>query len=130
MDSVFTQIINGEIPSHRLFEDDKCIVILDIHPVQSGHALVIPKEQVEYIWDVDNGLYHHLWDIAKKIADRQLQVLGSKRVSILVDGEQVPHAHIQLIPTNEATDLHATPPSEPDHEALRAMASKLRLDKD
>lgn len=126
MDSVFTKIINGELPSHRIFEDDKCIVILDIRPVQPGHALVIPKEQVEFIWDIDNPLYQHLWKVAKMIAKRQLEVIGSDRVSIIVDGEQVPHAHIQLIPTNHASDLHATPPNEPDHDALRAMAEKLK----
>jgi histidine triad (HIT) family protein len=128
MDSVFTQIINGELPSHRIYEDDKCIVILDIRPVQPGHALVIPKEQIEFIWDVDDQLYQHLWKVAKKIAKRQQQVIGSDRVSIIVDGEQVPHVHIQLIPTNHARDLHATPPSEPDHDALRTMAEKLKDD--
>jgi histidine triad (HIT) family protein len=126
-DSIFTQIINGEIPAHRLYEDDKCIVILDIHPVQPGHALVIPKEQIEYIWDVDNSLYHHLWDVAKIVSAKQLEALGTKRVAIIVDGEQVPHAHIQLIPANKANDLHATPPAEPDHAALLAVASKLKI---
>lgn len=127
MSSVFTQIIQGAIPSHRIYEDDKCIVILDIHPVQPGHSLVIPKEEIVYVWDVDDELYQHLWKIAKKIAKNQLEVLGTERVSIIVDGEQVPHAHIQLIPTNSAHDLHATPPTEPDHDSLRAMAQRLRI---
>lgn len=125
-DSVFTMIINGQLPAHRIYEDDKCIAILDIHPVQPGHALVIPKKQIEFIWDIDKGLYHHLWDVAKNIALKQKAVLSTKRVSIIVDGEQVPHAHIQLIPTNEAHDLHATPPDEPDHDSLRAMAERLK----
>lgn len=128
MDSIFTKIINGELPAHRIYEDKKCIVILDIHPVQPGHALIIPKKQVEYIWEVDNSLYHHLWDVAKTIAERLLELVGTKRVSILVDGEQVPHAHIQLIPCNEANDLHAAPPTDPDHDSLSKMAAKLKFD--
>ena len=127
-DSVFTMIINGELPSHRIYEDSKCIVIMDIHPVQPGHSLVIPKKQIESIWDLDSSLYHHLWDVSNSVAKKLLEVTGSKRVSIIVDGEQVPHAHIQLIPTNEANDLHATPPSDPDHQALSQMAQKLKLE--
>lgn len=129
-DTVFTMIINGELPSHRIYEDSKCIAIMDIHPVQPGHCLVIPKKQIESIWDLDASLYHHLWDVSSRIAKKLLQEVGSKRVSIIVDGEQVPHAHIQLIPTNEATDLHAMPPSEPDHQALSQMAQKLKLEND
>lgn len=128
MESVFTKIINGELPSYRIYEDDECIVILDIRPVQPGHALVIPKKQVEFIWDIDDGLYQHLWKVARKVAKRELKILGTNRVAILVDGEQVAHAHIQLIPANEANDLHATPPTEPDHDSLRAMAQKLKLE--
>ena len=129
IDSVFTKIINGELPGHRIYEDKHCVVILDIHPVQPGHALVIPKEQIEFIWDLDDSLYHHLWDVAKKIAKKQVEVIGTDRSSIIVDGEQVPHAHIQLIPTNHAEDLHAQPPVESDHDALRDMAAKLRYEK-
>jgi histidine triad (HIT) family protein len=128
-DSIFTQIINGQIPAHRIYDDSECIAILDIHPVQPGHALVIPKKQIEYIWELDNSLYHHLWDVAKKISGKQLEVLGTKRVAILVDGEQVPHAHIQLIPANHANDLHASPPDVPDHEALLAVAAKLKIER-
>jgi histidine triad (HIT) family protein len=126
-DSIFTKIINGQVPAYRIFEDDTCIVILDIHPVQPGHVLVIPKKQIVYIWDIDKSLYHHLWDVAKMIAEKLLDVVSSKRVSILVDGEQVPHAHIQLIPCNEANDLHVVPQAEPDHGALRLMAQRLKI---
>jgi histidine triad (HIT) family protein len=126
-DSVFTKIINGELPAHRIFEDDVCIVILDIHPIQPGHALVIPKESIEFIWDLPDSTYHHLWDVSRRIAEQLLRVCGSKRVSIIVDGEQIPHAHIQLIPTNHAHDLHATPPETPDHAELIQLASKLKL---
>lgn len=126
-DSIFTKIINGQVPSHRLYEDDECIIILDIRPIQPGHSLVIPKKQVEYIWDVDKDLYKHLWKVARKFALHQREVLASKRVSVIVDGESIPHVHIQLIPTNGADDLDAKrPDGEPDHDGLRAMAVKLK----
>ncbi len=128
MDSVFTKIIKGELPAHKIYEDERCIVILDIAPVQPGHCLVIPKEQVEFIWDVDNELYHYLWDIAKKVALHLRTVMQSQRVSVIIDGEAVPHAHIQLIPTTGAHDIDAPRPTgEPDHTALAAVAQKLQL---
>jgi len=129
MDSIFTKIINGELPAHRIYEDDKCIVILDIHPVQPGHALVIPKKQIEFIWDLDDSLYKHVWKVAKLIALRQREILKPHRVGVIIDGEAVPHVHVQLIPANGAHDLDAPrPEGEPDHEALRKIATKLKID--
>jgi len=127
MASIFSQIIAGELPAHRIYEDSECIVIMDIRPVQPGHALVIPKKEMEFIWDTDDDLYHHLWDVARIIARRQMKVLNPHRVGIIVDGEAVPHAHIQVIPANGPHDLDGPrPEGEPDHEALAKMASKLR----
>lgn len=128
-DSVFTKIINGELPAHRIYEDDKCLVIMDIRPIQAGHCLVIPKKQVEFIWDLEEDLYRHLWMVAKKTALRLREVLTPHRIGVIVDGEAVPHVHIQLIPANGAHDLDAPRPvGEPDHDALRAMAEKLKYE--
>ncbi|MCA9347488.1 HIT family protein [Candidatus Saccharibacteria bacterium] len=127
MDSIFTKIIKGEIPSNKIFEDDRCIVILDIHPIQPGHCLVIPKKQIEFIWQLEDELYHHLWAVSKDVALHIQNILGTKRVAVVVDGEQVSHAHIQLIPVNGAKDLHATPPSEPDFPALEAISAKITM---
>lgn len=128
IDSVYTKIIKGELPSHRIYEDDKCIVFLDIHPIQPGHTLVVTKKQIEFIWQLDEKLYDHLWKVARKIALRLEEVLQPQRVGVIVDGEAVPHSHIQLIPLNTPDGIHARGQAEPDHDALREMAQRLKFD--
>ena len=128
-DSIFTKIIKGEIPGHKIYEDDKAIVILDIHPQIEGHALVIPKQQIDHIWDLPDDLYVHLWKVAKKVQNRMQEVLNPPRVGIAVEGFGVPHAHIHVMPLYKIEDFKKPQDleSEPDHIALAAMADKLRI---
>lgn len=131
-DSVFTKIIKGEIPCHKIFEDQKVIAFLDINPISPGHTLVVPKEQIDHLWDLDNELYHHTMNIAKQIAKRQREVLQPKRVGMALEGFEVPHAHVHVFPLEqglEATMIqHAREPRvEPDHERLAEMAKMLSL---
>lgn len=129
-DSIFTKIIKGEVPSHKIYEDDKTLAFLDIHPIQPGHALVIPKEQIEFIWDLPDDLYRAVMATTKKVANRIREVSGKKYVSERIVGVDVPHAHVQLIPFNDSSELRAQQDmsSEPDHEALTAMAKKLKFE--
>ena len=128
-DSVFTLIIRGEIPAHKIYEDDKTLAFLDINPTQPGHTLVIPKKQVEFIWDLDEDDYVAVMAAAKKIAKHIREVLDVKYVGVRVIGEEVPHAHVHLIPFNQAAQYYERRPQDasPDHEALAEMAKKLAL---
>jgi len=126
-DSIFTKIINGEIPSHKIYEDEDVLAFLDIHPVMPGHTLVIPKKQVEFVWDLDDEMYVKLTLAAKKIALHIREILDTQYVGEQIIGVDVPHAHIHLIPFSNAVDFHqeADQSLEPDHAALSRMAELL-----
>lgn len=128
VDSVFTKIIKGEIPSHKIYEDDKTIAFLDIAPYTNGHTLVVSKEQIDHVWDLDDERYSYLMGVVKKIANRQREVLKSPRVGIVVEGFAVPHAHVHVFPMYEG--LEATIEHEvvrPTDEQLAEMAKRLRF---
>jgi len=127
--SIFTRIINGEIPSYKVYEDDKVVAILDIHPVFEGHTLVIPKTQVDHIWDLTDSDYQYLWQVSKKIAKHIQEVINPNRVGVVVEGFGVPHAHIHLIPIYHSNDLKKPQRHdlEPNHQLLSEMADRLRM---
>jgi histidine triad (HIT) family protein len=127
--SIFTRIINGEIPSHKVYEDDKTLAFLDIHPVTPGHTLVIPKSEIEFVWDLSDEDYRAVRDTAKKVALRLREVLGTRYVGERIVGVDVPHAHVQLIPFNTVAEYKAPQDmqSEPDHKTLAEIADKLRF---
>lgn len=126
-DSLFTRIIRGEIPSHKIYEDAKTLAFLDIHPAQLGHTLVIPKTQVEQLWDLSDEDYQAVMTTTKKVAKRLREQLKTKSVGVKVIGIHVPHAHVQLIPFSEISEYQAAQDmgAEPDHPALAALAEKL-----
>lgn len=128
-DSLFTKIIRGEIPSHKIYEDDKTFAFLDIYPVQKGHVLVIPKVQVEFIWDLDDEDYQALMASVKKIGLHMRKTLHAPHVGVKVVGTDVPHAHVHLIPFHSSAELHAEQDfsAKPDHAALAAVAEKLKF---
>jgi len=126
-DSIFTKIIKGEIPCHKVYEDGKIFAFLDIYPVQPGHTLIITKKQTEFVWDLGATDYAALMDSAKKIALHLREVLGVPYVGEVVEGVDVPHAHIHLVPFTEPTEFRNIPDRtiEPDHQALAEMAKKI-----
>lgn len=128
-DSIFTKIIKGELPCYKVYEDDRVLAFLDIHPVQPGHTLVIPKKQVEFVWDLDDPDYVAVMAAAKKVALRLRAVLGTRYVGERIVGVDVPHAHVQLIPFNTVDEWRTSTDQEmePDHSALAAMAEKVRI---
>lgn len=128
--SIFTRIINGEIPCHKIYEDDKVFAFLDIHPVNEGHTLVVSKNQVDHIWDLSYGEYSHIWEASKKIANHIRKVIACPRVGIVVEGFGVPHCHIHLIPIYQGNDLKKPQEDKDapvDHAVLAAMAVKLKM---
>jgi histidine triad (HIT) family protein len=128
--SIFTRIINGEIPCYKIYEDEKTIAILDIHPVKPGHVLVIAKQQIDHLEDLPNDIYQAVWATAKKVALRQRDVLSRKRIGISVVGTDVPHAHVHLIPFDESKELRLEVDltSEPDQATLADMAHRLAFE--
>lgn len=110
MASIFTKIINGEIPCYKVAEDENYFAFLDINPMSKGHVLVIPKVEVDYIFDLEDDQYEGLMRFSKKIASAIEKVVSCKRVGILVFGLEVPHAHVHLIPINDASDMDISRP--------------------
>ena len=105
MSSIFTKIINGEIPSYKVAEDENYYAFLDIFPLAKGHTLVIPKKEVDYIFNLDDETYIGLWAFAKKVALGVEKAVPCERVGIAVLGLDVPHAHIHLLPLNNMEDF-------------------------
>jgi len=126
MASIFTRIINGEIPCHKICEDDNYLAFLDINPLVRGHTLVIPKKEIDYLFDLDDELLSGMTVFAKKVARAIDKVMDCKRVGVVVLGLEVPHAHIHLIPINS---LHDTEFSRPklklSNDELKVIAEKI-----
>ncbi len=106
MASIFTKIINGEIPSYKIAEDEHYYAFLDINPLTEGHTLVIPKKETDYIFDLDDKTIGGLMIFSKKIAKAIDKALNCIRVGVIVIGTEVPHAHIHLIPFNDEAELN------------------------
>jgi histidine triad (HIT) family protein len=108
MASIFTKIIQGEIPCYKVAEDDAHIAFLDIQPLAPGHVLVVPKVEVDYLFDLDSDVYSALWVFAKKVAAGLKQAVPCRRIGVSVIGLEVPHVHIHLIPLNQMADINFT----------------------
>ena len=105
MASIFSKIIDGEIPSYKTAEDDDFFAFMDINPLAKGHTLVIPKREVNYILDLDDELHAKLWNFAKKVGKAVEKIVPCKRIGITVIGLEVPHTHIHIIPINTIYDM-------------------------
>lgn len=105
MATIFTKIIQGEIPSYKVAEDDHCFAFLDINPVQKGHTLIVPKQEVNRLFDLDDKSYNQLMLFAKKVSKGIKQSFPCDRVGMTVIGLEVPHAHIHLMPINNLDDM-------------------------
>ena len=105
MATIFTKIVNREIPCYKIAEDDRFLAFLDINPLQEGHTLVIPKTEVNYIFDIHDDLHAGLWHFAKKVAKAIEKVVPCQRIGVTVIGLEVPHAHIHLIPLKTMYDM-------------------------
>lgn len=106
MATIFSRIVAGEIPCHKVAEDDEFFAFLDINPVAAGHTLVIPKQEVDYIFDIDDPMLGRMMAFAKRVARAQEAAIECKRVGLAVMGLEVPHAHIHLIPITRESDMY------------------------
>lgn len=127
MSTIFTKIINGEIPSYKVAENDKFYAFLDISPLQKGHTLVVPKKEVDYIFDLEDELLQEMILFAKQVASKIKSSFPCNRVGMTVIGLEVPHAHIHLIPINVERDMNfQSPKLELSKEEFEEIVEKLR----
>jgi histidine triad (HIT) family protein len=110
MAGIFARIASGEIPSYKIAEDDMFFAFLDINPLAKGHALVIPKQEIDYLFDMDEEMYKDFWQFAHKVAEAIKQVVPCIKVGVAVIGLEVPHAHIHLVPLNTMDDINFSRP--------------------
>jgi histidine triad (HIT) family protein len=127
MSSIFTKIINGEIPCHKVAENEDYFAFLDIRPLREGHTLVIPKKEVDYIFDLEDELFTGLHAFSKQIAPALKETMPCTRVAVMVLGLEVPHAHIHLIPIETEADVSLSKPRlDFTQEELALQAEKIR----
>ena len=110
MPSIFSKIVRNEIPSYKVYENENFLAFLDINPLKKGHTLVIPKIEVDYIFDLKSEEYQEFWNFAKLVAKGMKRVIKCERISIVVMGLEVPHAHIHLIPLDSMQDIDFSQP--------------------
>ena len=128
MSSIFSKIIAGEIPCHKIAENEKFFAFLDINPVQQGHVLVIPKMEIDYLFDLDDETLAAINLFAKKIAIALKKAIPCQRIAVLVLGMEVPHAHIHLIPINKESDLDIKKKIAATPGELANVAEKIRIE--
>ena len=126
MPTIFTKIINGEIPCYKVAETEQYVAFLDINPLVKGHTLVIPKKETDYVFDMEDETYAGLMLFAKKTAIAIKKVIPCTKIGIAVIGLEVPHAHIHLVPLNQVGDLNFSKPKlKPDQEELENTARQI-----
>jgi len=126
MASLFTKIINGDIPAHKIMEDDRYLAFLDIKPINPGHTLVIPKGEGDYVFDMPDHLLGGLMIFAKKAALKIQSQINCKRIGVVICGLEVPHTHIHLIPINSIDDINFANGKPATDEELSEVAGVIR----
>ena len=126
MASIFSKIVNGEIPAHIVAEDDQFLAFLDIRPLNEGHTLVIPKKEVDYFFDLDQDLLSAIMPFAAQVAKAIKKVVPCERIGVSVVGLEVPHAHVHLIPINTVQDMSfARTPKQMSQDDLQNLAKQI-----
>lgn len=126
MPSIFTRIVNREIPAHILREDDDFLAFLDVRPIRAGHSLVIPKQEIDDVFDLPDALLSRLLVFARPVAQAIRKVTQATRVGVAVVGIEVPHAHVHLVPIDDIDGLDFRKAKAAEEEDLAAMAERLR----
>ena len=127
-DSIFTKIIKGEIPCYKIAEDDRFIAFLDVFPIKKGHTLVVPKVQIDYLFDLDDSLLSDLMIFAKKVSQKMQRAISCERIGIAVIGLEVPHAHIHLVPLDTVGDIDFSQPKlQLSAKEMTEIADSIRI---
>ena len=129
MATIFTRIIDGEIPARMLWEDDRCVGFLDVRPLADGHALVVPRAEVDHWFDLDAETAGHLMGVARSVAQAQRAVFAPARVGLMIAGFEVPHTHLHVVPMSSMAQLDfATADPDPDPARLDGFRDALRAE--
>jgi len=128
MATIFTKVINGEIPAEKLVEDDHYLAFLDIRPIRPGHTLVVTKQETDYLFDLDDDTLGGLLPFARQLARPIERATGCQRVGIMVAGLEVPHCHVHLVPMDRISDLDFGKAAEATSDELAEMAGKIRAE--
>ena len=127
MPSIFSKIVSGDIPGYKIAEDEHHLAFLDIFPLAKGHVLVIPKKEIDYIFDITSDEYLELWKFAQKVAKGMDKVIICERIGVAVIGLEVPHAHIHLVPLNNVSDINFERPKLKFSEAeMKSVADLIK----
>lgn len=126
MSSLFSKIVNGEIPCHKIMEDEKYLAFLDVRPIKLGHTLVIPKQEIDYIFDLEDDLLSGLMIFAKKVAVLLQKEIKCQRIGVMVAGLEVPHTHIHLIPMDSISDLNFSNAQAASNEELSQVLKRIQ----
>ena len=126
MASIFTMIINGDIPGHFVYRDDVCVAFLSIEPLTEGHTLIVPIEEVDHWIDLEPELAAHLMTVAQRVGRAIDTVYSPRRVGLLIVGDEVPHVHIHVAPISSARDLDFANATRAEDDHLAAVAGRLR----
>ena len=127
MASIFPKIINDEIPAYKILENENFLAFLDIFPLAKGHVLVIPKKEMDYLFDISSDEYGELWKFARQVAKAMDKVIDCKRIGVAVIGLEVPHAHIHLVPLNNVSDINFERPKLSfSEEEMNEVAQNIR----
>ena len=127
MASIFSKIISGDISSHKVLENENFLAFLDIFPLVKGHVLVIPKKEIDYLFDISSDEYGELWKFAQQVAKAMNKVIDCKRIGVAVIGLEVPHAHIHLVPLNNVSDINFERPKlSLSEEEMNEVAQNIR----
>jgi histidine triad (HIT) family protein len=124
--SIFSRIVAGEIPAHKLREDDRFLAFLDVRPIRAGHALVIPKQEIDQLFDLPDDLLAEILVFARPVANAIREETGAARVGVAVVGVEVPHAHVHLVPLDDVNDIDFRRARAADQDDLADMAQRLR----
>ncbi len=127
MASIFSKIISDEIPAYKILENENFLAFLDIFPLAKGHVLVIPKKEIDYLFDISSDQYGELWKFAQQVAKAMDKVIDCKRIGVAVIGLEVPHAHIHLVPLNNVSDINFERPKLSfSEEEMNEVAQNIR----
>ena len=127
MASIFSKIINDEIPAYKILENENFLAFLDIFPLAKGHVLVIPKKEMDYLFDISSDEYGELWKFARQVAKAMDKVIDCKRIGVAVIGLEVPHSHIHLVPLNNVSDINFERPKLSfSEEEMNEVAQNIR----
>lgn len=127
MGSIFTRIINGELPGRFVWKDDQCVAFLSIHPLRPGHTLVVPRREIDHWLDAEPSLLAHLTNLAQRVGEAQMKAFHPERIGLLIAGLEVPHLHIHVVPIRGVHDLDFDNQDlNPDQKMMDSAAAGLR----